>query len=889
VSAVERIQQVRAKRPLVADLARALSLATSIDVALVRAMRAKLLDRADVTTEADLWASPLIQTRSSGEITLRTDVRAALWDELRADRTELERCWAALEAARPPGRPLRALEERLTYLALEDDRAGIEEALGTVVKAMLEDSTRRRDLSAWSARALAELPEVVRDTEAARILGTAAAGWVATPPALANLARTPESVRLAHRLASRDRTTPVAIKRVGGVLEVGGWARPRSVSIDVPTANPVLIIDEDRTYRIDLRGLTKIPVTGPEVMIGTADGRRWLLEPEQPSPNLDAIGTMRGENGSGCAYLVAPSLAVSSARHLLRREAGFSSIEFRDTSAVAARTVALDEDSDIALLELTSPISTSPLELQPDVHPGETWKVYPTPYGSFSPWYAPWRGTVATAWPGITLRSSIGEPPRELVLPGMPVFVRGKVIAHLGGEPARDGVLPATSARLVQSWIERLKTPRERPPRPVKRAAQRKRSAQRPVPQAAPVRLHLPERISTAGLLGTIIDHDERLRRVRAHHWGEHEVTIVTGPDPQPAHPDALRVSIKDRPSETVGQEFSVTMSAESSGKKEFLDVCRIVLSNTWQRDGESFHLLPVDSDSDVEIAVERLPHVPPARAYRRGIQFLIEVLERMDILGRDRADEQSQHLRVQAHLAIEGSGALDLGDAQIRVQHINGDDELVLQWIDPETDLLAITHKLFADDDATGLHTRVARALGGELRRRYVFDRWRDPLAGRFGVSETRGGRTLSLRKQPDSVVATVAPDETEHMYRPVRGCVRFYTSTDTGAPYSRRVRATGGVATCELPLAVRGRTVGAIIEDEGILLEDHVYADLDEPIDELDASLLEAPGADDDAGKTVELDLDALELEKPEADDDMGETVEAAIPADETEREKE
>jgi hypothetical protein len=860
VSAVERIQQVRAKRPLVADLACALSLAASIDVALVRAMRSKLLDRADVTTEADLWASPLVQTRSSGEITLRAGVRAALWDELRADPAELERCWAALEAARPPGRPLRALEERLTYLAIKDDRAGIEEALGTVVKAMLEDSSRRRDLSAWSARALAELPEVVRDTEAARILGTAAAGWVATPPALANLARTPESVRLAHRLASRDRTTRIAIRRVDGVLEVGGAPPPPSVHIDVPTANPVLIIDEDRTVRIDLRGLTKIPVARPQVMIGTADGRRWLLGPEQPMPNLDAVGKLLEAEGPGYAYLVAPRLAVSSARPVRRPEQGISSIHFAD-GYHAARVVALDDDADIALLELASPVAISPLELQPDVHPGETWKAYPASGGSESRSRESWSGTVATAWPGITLHSARGELPAALDLPGMPVFVGDKVIAHLGGEPARDGVLPATSARLVLSWIERLKAPPERPKRPVKQAAPRKRSVQRPVPQAAPVWIHLPERISTAGLLGTIIDHDERLRRVRAHHWGEHKVTIVAGPDPQPADPDALRVSIKDRPSDTIGRVFSVTLSGGSRETKDFVDACRMI-SSTFSEGAVELSHRPHDSDFDVEIAVERLPQEPPAHAYRRGIQFLIEVLDRMDYQARG---DTRQTPRDTLHLAIAGSGKLDFGDAQRRVQRVSGNDELVLLWLDPEADLVAIQHDSAAAQNAIEIINRVAHALGGEFRPPYVSRRASDPLAGRFGMSEARGGRVISVRDQPDRVVVTVAPDKHD---RPVRGCVRFYTSTATEAPYSRRVRASGGVATCELPPDVHGRTVGAIIEDEGLLLESHVYADLDEPIDELDASLLEAPGADDDMEETITAAIPAHETE-PEEDE--------------------
>jgi len=88
------------------------------------------------------------------------DVQRAFWDELRDLPAELERCWSVLDQLRPPGRPLRELEERLTYLALKDDRAEIDRQLATVVKAMLDDPKRRRDLAAWSARALARVAPV---------------------------------------------------------------------------------------------------------------------------------------------------------------------------------------------------------------------------------------------------------------------------------------------------------------------------------------------------------------------------------------------------------------------------------------------------------------------------------------------------------------------------------------------------------------------------------------------------------------------------------------------------------------------------------------------------------------------------------------------------------
>jgi len=174
----ERRRRHRARceaRPLVVDLARALSLAAHIDVALLRALRTRLFAESDVATEADLWSSVLVQSRGRGELVLRSDVRAALWQDLREQPALLRAHRDALTDVRGAAPPLLELEERLTFHALARDLGAIDRELRTVIAAMRDEPDRRRNLAAWSAQALDQLPAEVRDTEAARILATSRA------------------------------------------------------------------------------------------------------------------------------------------------------------------------------------------------------------------------------------------------------------------------------------------------------------------------------------------------------------------------------------------------------------------------------------------------------------------------------------------------------------------------------------------------------------------------------------------------------------------------------------------------------------------------------------------------------------------------------------------
>jgi hypothetical protein len=471
VTAAATIASVRKARPLVAALARALSLATTVDVRLVRTMRRDLFENADVTTEADLWTSPLVQSRSAAELVLRPDVQDELRRELgeQENRAELERCYAKLKELRSAGRPLQVLEERLAYLAILDEREKIEEELGSVVKAMVDDPSRRRDLAAWSARALARLPETFRKGDHAQVLATAAAGWVATPIQLASVAPSAKNARIANRLLPQGYLTEVWIRRVGNLLEVGPSSSLEAVKLALPVSDPTLIIDDDRVIRLDVSRVTTIAVATAEVMLGSSEGRRWLLGPKQRVPNVQAVEwvAVRSGRAAGRAagYLVRPDIVVASAREITLGDHGNlrGSISFGG-DVIGAHAIVLDEDSDVALLRLSRPPHILPLELELEPQVGQIWQAFGLPTGSVSE-RGPttpgqrkgrWTGTVASIGAELTLRCPDDELPEGVTRPGMPIFFNHKVIGHLDGRRRRDGVLRATPAHVVQQWLERV-------------------------------------------------------------------------------------------------------------------------------------------------------------------------------------------------------------------------------------------------------------------------------------------------------------------------------------------------------------------------------------------------------------------------------------------------
>jgi WD40 repeat protein len=169
--AEERIRGFESRHPAAVRLAEAVSLAVLADPPLLRKARRDLVPGADPGTEADLWLSPLVQTRSPDGLVFAPDVAEALRARLAMEPDRLDRAWRITQAMHRHLTPALRLEEEIAWLAVSPDpqaAARIEELLRSALAALT--AGERRGLVYWVARALPKLPSRVRVSEAARML-----------------------------------------------------------------------------------------------------------------------------------------------------------------------------------------------------------------------------------------------------------------------------------------------------------------------------------------------------------------------------------------------------------------------------------------------------------------------------------------------------------------------------------------------------------------------------------------------------------------------------------------------------------------------------------------------------------------------------------------------
>ncbi|MBL8291575.1 MAG: type VI secretion system contractile sheath large subunit [Bryobacterales bacterium] len=250
-------------------LAEAVSLAVRVEPPLMRRIRLELLPEVSAGTEADLWFSPLVDTRSALAIVLKADCADALRARLREKPALLDASWKIVEELHRGISPAVLLEERLAYLALAGKEDEMQEALRSVVAAMVQP--RRRGLAGWAARALSRLPADVRNSEEAQMLAFGASlrlGELVHAGVPAGAAQ-----GWASWLSPGDlQTTAFGVALVEGGIEFGPPGRSLSNRIELPRTNPIVVElewDESGKRRLERvvlasNELTTID-TGPEV------------------------------------------------------------------------------------------------------------------------------------------------------------------------------------------------------------------------------------------------------------------------------------------------------------------------------------------------------------------------------------------------------------------------------------------------------------------------------------------------------------------------------------------------------------------------------------------------------------------------------------------------
>lgn len=144
-------------------LARALSISPLVSHAQLRKARYALTPSGTSATEAELWFSDLVESRSVQGLVFREDAARRLQVELK-ERGELAQAAGVAQASRGHLSPALQLEEQLTVGALRGESA---DALGPVLARALKAMRRpqRAALADWAVQALPRLPLKLRETQ----------------------------------------------------------------------------------------------------------------------------------------------------------------------------------------------------------------------------------------------------------------------------------------------------------------------------------------------------------------------------------------------------------------------------------------------------------------------------------------------------------------------------------------------------------------------------------------------------------------------------------------------------------------------------------------------------------------------------------------------------
>ncbi|HET8774380.1 MAG TPA: hypothetical protein VFP80_11330, partial [Thermoanaerobaculia bacterium] len=132
-------ETLAAMRPEAVALAEAVSFAVLVDRPLLRKARMQLVPEADAGTEADVWLSDLVKSRSRDGITFTAEAAAALRARLARDAARTEEAWQLTLAVHDHLPPTLKLEEKINRLSIDGSEAAAREIdglLSSVLAAM---------------------------------------------------------------------------------------------------------------------------------------------------------------------------------------------------------------------------------------------------------------------------------------------------------------------------------------------------------------------------------------------------------------------------------------------------------------------------------------------------------------------------------------------------------------------------------------------------------------------------------------------------------------------------------------------------------------------------------------------------------------------------------
>ncbi|WP_437941087.1 pYEATS domain-containing protein [Sorangium sp. So ce341] len=462
-----------------AALARMASLAVRVEPELLRALRLALLPGADVSAEADLWSSEIVEARSPSAMVLAPDVAALLRRSLGDD---LDRIRGVIERVHEPLPAILRLEEALVYAALSPGRASeVEEGLRRVTATLLGDRSRREDLAAWALRALPRLPPAARETSAFwSLLWVAGAalpgGWVDLEEAPAAGA-----MRIEPAVLAQLPPAFIAVERRGGKLRMRSVGQPGRGTLEVPGTRPVLVEVRSGapacTVALPHEGWARVDVAGSVVMLHAVDGRIYELRAaeEVPAPvHEKAPERARAPEAwwGGCVqirassdglvlqsgYLVRSEFVVT-ARHAVMGVSGLQVAAKLGGDERVADLLLADEETDVAVFEIEPLEGRSGYEIAAHPAPPEPWFALGF---SGDGTRVEVTGTTASVDRDVGARSIVLHADAGDPVPGIsgaPVLVNGRVLGHVLSAAADDGDGRTAITVCSATWVDELLRP----------------------------------------------------------------------------------------------------------------------------------------------------------------------------------------------------------------------------------------------------------------------------------------------------------------------------------------------------------------------------------------------------------------------------------------------
>jgi type VI secretion system protein ImpC len=224
--------------PNVVSLAAPASLAVRIEPQLLRKLRLDLCPSLDAGTEADLWFSRLVETRTASGIVLGRSWLGALRARLARSPALLESSWAVVSSAHRHISPALFAEEQLTYLALSGRRDEMRRLLRSAIATML--SPGRRSLASWAASALERLPPNVRQCDEGQMLAFGASVRLNSPLSQ-ELVNAPSPEWTAWLAPDDLETVSFGVALLEDAIEFGPPGRSAAHRIQIPRTSPIWV------------------------------------------------------------------------------------------------------------------------------------------------------------------------------------------------------------------------------------------------------------------------------------------------------------------------------------------------------------------------------------------------------------------------------------------------------------------------------------------------------------------------------------------------------------------------------------------------------------------------------------------------------------------------